>query len=188
MTATRARSTFFVSLLALLTIALAIVASSAVVASASTRVGPETRVRANAHPISTRVGAHGRVVADQIGRLRPARYEFVSATGVATKEESLNLASEARTTHILEGDATGGGHQWPGLSDKTPFPESWSGTRIMTEISDVATDPAAWKNSATQGGRTVLTGVRDGVEIKVIVESSTGEIISGYPTNLPRNP
>ncbi len=106
MTATRARSTFFVSLLALLTIALAIVASSAVVASASTRVGPETHVRANAHPISTRVGAHDRVIADQVGRPRPARYEFVSATGVATKEESLNLASEARTTHILEGDAS----------------------------------------------------------------------------------
>lgn len=107
---------------------------------------------------------------------------------IATEEESLNLASEARTNHILNGDATGGGHQWPGLSGKTPFPESWSGARIMNEISDVATDPASWNNAVTQGGRTVLTGMRDGVEIRVIVDSSSGEIISGYPTNLPRNP
>lgn len=35
---------------------------------------------------------------------------------------------------------------------------------------------------------TVLTGMRDGVQIRVIVDSQTGEIISGYPTNLPRNP
>ncbi len=82
----------------------------------------------------------------------------------------------------------GGGHQWPCLSGKTPFPESWSGARIMHEISDVATDPAAWNNAVAQGGRTVLDGVRDGVEIHVIVDSNTGEIISGYPANLPTNP
>lgn len=58
----------------------------------------------------------------------------------------------------------------------------------MHEISDIATDPVAWENPITQGGRTVLTGMRDGVQIRVIVDSQTGEIISGYPTNLPRNP
>jgi hypothetical protein len=58
----------------------------------------------------------------------------------------------------------------------------------MHAISDVATDPVAWNNAVSQGGRTVLTGVRYGVDIKVIVDSSTGDIISGFPTNLPRNP
>ncbi len=58
----------------------------------------------------------------------------------------------------------------------------------MHQISDIATDPAAWGNATTQGGRTVLTGMRDGVQVRVIVDSRTGEIITGYPTNLPRNP
>jgi filamentous hemagglutinin len=101
--------------------------------------------------------------------------------------EFVNLASEARTTHILEGDATGGGHQWPGLFGKTPFPEEWSGARIMHEISDIATDPSARENAIPQGSRTVLTGFREGVEIRVIVSSANGEIIHGYPTNMLRN-
>ncbi len=58
----------------------------------------------------------------------------------------------------------------------------------MHEISDIATDQAAWKNAIAQGGRTILSGIRDGVDIRVIVESRTGEIVTGYPTNLPRNP
>jgi hypothetical protein len=44
-------------------------------------------------------------------------------------DEFFNLASDARTTHILHGDATGGGHLWPGLTGKTPFPTGWSETR-----------------------------------------------------------
>lgn len=113
---------------------------------------------------------------------------FAASVVAAEGDEFVNLPSDARTTHILEGDATGGGHQWPGLAGKTPFPENWSGARIMNEISDIATDPDAWSNAVTQGGRTVLTGMRDGVQIRVVVDSQTGEIISGYPTNLPRNP
>lgn len=37
----------------------------------------------------------------------------------AEVEQYVNLASEARTEHILSGDATGGGHLWPGLPGKT---------------------------------------------------------------------
>lgn len=58
----------------------------------------------------------------------------------------------------------------------------------MNSISDIATDPAAWQNAVTQGSRTVLTGTVDGVDIRVVVDTQTGEIITGYPTNLPRNP
>ena len=54
--------------------------------SAATRVSSESRVRANAAPIEARVGAYDRVAADHDGRQRPAGYEFVSATGVATEE------------------------------------------------------------------------------------------------------
>jgi hypothetical protein len=104
----------------------------------------------------------------------------------AGDEELVNLASEARTTHILEGDATGGGHLWPGLAGKTPFQESWSAAEVMNAISDVATDPAS--SRVVQGGATIVNGTREGVDIQVIVNNSTDQIVSGYPTNLPRNP
>ena len=112
----------------------------------------------------------------------------LATEGAAQSESGLvNLATDARTTHILEGDGTGGGHLWPGAAGKTPFPQSWSGGQIMHAISDIATDPAAWENAVQQGSRTVLVGTRDGVEIRVIV-GGDGEIITGYPINLPRNP
>ena len=85
----------------------------------------------------------------------------------------VNLASAERTTHILVGDATGGGHMWPGLPGKTPFPPSWSGETIMQHVSDIATDPLLqWVQQTGSAGslftksgapaRFVVTGVRDG--------------------------
>lgn len=118
----------------------------------------------------------------------PGRSTTPTRSFVATNtvDDFVDLASPARRTHILDGDATGGGHLWPGNPGKTPFPQGWSGDKIMHEISDIATDPAAWQNAVPQGSRTVLNGTRGGVDIRVIVDTNTGEIISGYPTNLPR--
>ena len=64
--------------------------------------------------------------------------KFLAAKGA---DEFVNLASSQRTTHILTGDATGGGHLFPGGAGKSSFPQSWSADRVMHEISDVATDP-----------------------------------------------
>ena len=56
----------------------------------------------------------------------------------------VNLASPQRTTHILYGDLTGGGHKF-GLTrlfnGKTKFPIFWSKGKIMHAISEVATNP-----------------------------------------------
>jgi len=90
-----APSRFCVWLLALLTAVLAIVASSAVVASASTYAGPETRVRAIAPALTTRVGLVDHVVAGRVGRATRAYDLFVSATGVATNsaDDALRLGT-----------------------------------------------------------------------------------------------
>jgi len=103
--------------------------------------------------------------------------------------EFVNLASPERTTHILTGDIKGGGHLFPGGAGKSPFPQSWSAERIMHEISDVATDPLSVFTPG-RGGRTIVTGTRNGIDIKVVLGSPQegGEIITGFPTNLPRNP
>ncbi|HSX93066.1 MAG TPA: hemagglutinin repeat-containing protein, partial [Hydrogenophaga sp.] len=92
--------------------------------------------------------------------------------------------------HILVGDRPGsGGHLWPGQPGKTPFPQSWDADKVLGSISDVATDPASITIPA-RGGRTIVRGSRDGVDIEVVVEPSSrgGRIVTGYPTNLSRNP
>ncbi len=89
--------------------------------------------------------------------------------------------------HVLDGDATGGGHApGAGKPGKSEFPSGWSRDKILGEISDVATDPIS-TTSPGRNGRTVVNGTRDGVDIQVIVEPN-GRIVTGYPTNVPRNP
>jgi hypothetical protein len=98
-----------------------------------------------------------------------------------------------RAIHILTGDGPGsGGHQWPGEPGKTPFPQSWDADRILGNVSDVATDPASVVQPVGRG-RVAVTGTRDGVEIRVILErpnhaANPGRVVTAYPTNLPRNP
>lgn len=72
-------------------------------------VGVAEHIRAGQHP--ARAGP------------RPG---LAQAHCVAAETDSglVNLASEGRTSHILQGDATGGGHLWPGAAGKTSFPQS----------------------------------------------------------------
>jgi hypothetical protein len=99
--------------------------------------------------------------------------------------EGINLADPRATTHILEGDETGGGHApGAGISNKSEFPVGWNNDKIMQYISDVATDPTS---SVTEQGRTtIIEGTREGIDIKVVERD--GRIVSGFPTNTPRNP
>lgn len=113
---------------------------------------------------------------------------FAPGGGYGAADEFVDLSTTARRQHILFGDATGGGHLWPGMPGKSPFPPTWSGDRIMHEVSDIATDPAAWANATRSGRNTVLYGTRNGVRIRVVVDSRTGEIVTGVPVNVPRNP
>jgi hypothetical protein len=71
----------------------------------------------------------------------------------AAESEFVNLASAQRTTHITVGDATGGGHMWPGAPGKTPFRQGWSADQIMHHVSDIATDPSLqWVQQTGKAG------------------------------------
>lgn len=99
--------------------------------------------------------------------------------------ESPDLTDDKGKDHILDGDNTGGGHRaGTGISGKSEFPPNWSDEKILGEISDVATDPASVRT--TQGARTISKGTRDGVDIRTVDDGR--RIITGYPTNTPRNP
>lgn len=117
----------------------------------------------------------------------------VVAKGGPSSAEFINLASRQRTQHILLGDASGGGHLWPGAPGKTAFPSSWSSEDVMHYVSDLATDPkATWTQLSGKPGaqfttkgnpvRWAVEGVRDGVNVRVIVEPFGEGIITAYPT------
>ena len=92
--------------------------------------------------------------------------------------------------HILDGDASGGGHRpGTGISGKSEFPAGWSDDKIIQAIAEVASDPASTVKPGA-GGRQIVEGARDGVDIRAVVEPNSGgrRIVTGFPLNLPRNP
>lgn len=105
-----------------------------------------------------------------------------------------NLASPGRTQHILFGDKTGGGHLFPANPGKTPFPETWTPEQVMRNVSDVATNPSStwvrqpgqgWYTKAGDPARWTVTGVADGVPLKVIVAPAGEGIITAHPVQTP---
>jgi hypothetical protein len=96
--------------------------------------------------------------------------------------------SPERRVHILDGDARGGGHRpGRGIPSKSEFPRGWSDDRIIGVIEDVANDPASARR-AEPDGRTVVTGHRHGVDVRVVIDRDGRSIVTGYPTNTARNP
>ena len=95
---------------------------------------------------------------------------------------------EGSRQHILDGDATGGGHRpGTGHSGKSEFPAGWSDDKIVNTIEDVADDPTS-KRTVQKNGRTRVEGTRDGVDVTVIVNPDGRSVRTAFPTNMPRNP
>jgi hypothetical protein len=94
--------------------------------------------------------------------------------------ESIRLGDERRT-HILDGDATGGGHRHgTGSPGRTEFPANWSDDTMTDYVASVARSPegtpyfqpwGSWRASAT----------RDGVEVNVVIKPD-GQIWTAWPT------
>jgi RHS repeat-associated protein len=140
-----------------------------------------------AYAAATRFGARALGSAIGVG-LCELTCGWVMSEGKGSEpEEKPSLVEPDRAEHILEGDATGGGHRaGTGKPGKSEFPSDWSDERILGEISDVATDPGSTRTPGT-GKKEVVRGTRGGVDIEVVVHPDRG-IITGYPTNRPRNP
>lgn len=116
---------------------------------------------------------------------------LVAQFATNSADDLVDLASPARCSHILDGEVRpngsyGGGHRGgTGFPGKSEFPTSWSDNQVMHHISDVVTDPAS-QIVRTQGRDVFVRGTRDGIDIEVLIRN--GEIWTGYPTNVPRNP
>jgi Bacterial EndoU nuclease len=99
------------------------------------------------------------------------------------------VLTNSRRTYILDGDGKGGGGHGPGrgIPGKSEFPADWSDDRVIDAVRSVADDPAAVRE-ATTAGRAIVTGVRDMVEIRVVIGRDGRTIVTAYPWNAPRNP
>ncbi|WP_349811919.1 hemagglutinin repeat-containing protein [Xanthomonas dyei] len=109
---------------------------------------------------------------------------------VKDAEEHVSLLDPKATTHILDGDGpTSGGHRFGvGKPGKSEFPSNWSDAKIAHAISDVATDPSVKLSAPDKRGYITGAATRDGVNIKVVYDTKNGRIVTGFPTNTPRNP
>lgn len=86
-----------------------------------------------------------------------------------------------RRIHILDGDASGGGHRFGAGKGKSEFPQHWTDDQIISAIENVANDPQSVSSSG-RGGRKVIRGVENGLLILVVVDPADGSIVTGYPT------
>lgn len=87
----------------------------------------------------------------------------------------------ACASHILVGNAKGGGHRHGAGWGKSEFPSGWSDAEILTRIEEVANDAASISTSARLG-RLRIIGTRNGVKITVIADPGNWAVITGYPT------
>jgi hypothetical protein len=116
-------------------------------------------------------------------------WDRMFSEGEADASEKPSLLDPSGEKHVLDGDGpnSGGGHRpGTGKSGKSEFPPTWSDDKIKGEISDVATDPHSTRIPGHRG-RTIVSGTRDGIDITVVIEGN-GRIVTGFPTNVPRNP
>ena len=114
-----------------------------------------------------------------------------------TTDNFINLANAERTAHIIEGDATGGGHAWFGSlrsfangisGEKSMFPITWSNEKIMNAVSDVTVNNPWVQQTGAAGAmftksgqpvRFVIEGAYEGTRIRVITTST--DIITAFP-------
>lgn len=95
--------------------------------------------------------------------------------------------SDLRRLHILYGDESGGGHHHSANRPcKTEFPTNWDEEKIIETVKKLAAnDNADWRQE--ENGYFVAEQPYEDLEIRVVLDEEGDDIITAYPTNLPRN-
>lgn len=108
----------------------------------------------------------------------------------STTEEfnEASIISPQRRDHILYGDATGGGHKFgAGKPCKSEFPEHWDEQTIVKEVGLIASnDNLDWEQQ--RNGYYVAEQKVGTVKVRVVKDRENKQVITAYPTNMPRNP
>jgi hypothetical protein len=112
----------------------------------------------------------------------------LAKNGNVTLPPWVNLTvSSARKTHILVGDATGGGHAHRAtVPGKTKFPATWTDDQIIAAIETIANTAANYPNGKYPQAngpksRYSAEATVNGVAIKVVVEPLGVGIVTAHP-------
>ena len=108
-----------------------------------------------------------------------------------TAKDAFNRASSIspqRRTHILYGDATGGGHLYgTGAPCKSEFPKHWDEDTIIKEVELIAAnDNLNWEQQ--RNGYYVTEQKVGTLKVRVVKGPENKRVITAYPTNTVRNP
>jgi len=108
-------------------------------------------------------------------------------TNVKRDFNQASSISPERRTHILYGDATGGGHMHGvGKPCKSEFPKTWSEDTIIKEVEVIAAnDNLNWEQQ--RNGYYVTEQNVGTVKIRVVKGRNNEKVITAYPTNTGRN-
>ncbi|MEM6781635.1 MAG: EndoU domain-containing protein [Pseudomonadota bacterium] len=90
--------------------------------------------------------------------------------------------------HILHGDETGGGHLYgTGIPCKSEFPADWDENKVKSTVKRLAAnDNANWRQE--DNGYIVSDQRAEQLNVRVVINPRSGEIVTSYPTNVQRNP
>jgi len=111
-----------------------------------------------------------------------------SDNNVTEEFNRASAISPQRRTHILYGDATGGGHLFgTGKPCKSEFPKHWDEETIIKEVDLIAAnDNLNWEQQ--RNGYYVTEQKVGTVNVRVVKGRKNEQVITAYPTNVPRNP
>jgi hypothetical protein len=101
------------------------------------------------------------------------------------------IVSPARRQHILDGDATGGGHgPGRGISGKSEFPGTLSDNEIVDGVEAIANDPKSYPSGVVPatGPPVAVYGVISGVRTRVVVDPKKADVKTAYPLGVKPNP
>jgi hypothetical protein len=95
--------------------------------------------------------------------------------------------SPAREQHILYGDSRGGGHlHGQARPCKSEFPADWDADKIIAVVTkEAANDNLNWRHQ--RNGNDVAEVMKDGIQIRIVMNGRHDQIITAYPLNTPRN-
>lgn len=101
--------------------------------------------------------------------------------------QDIELSEKARI-HILDGDASGGGHRFgTGRACKSEFPQGWDDWKITEQTMRIAAnDNLNWRRE--KNGYYVSEEMVDGVNMRVVIDSGRDDVVTAYPLNTGRNP
>jgi len=112
----------------------------------------------------------------------PSRWDSPGLLARADRPSPADIRLNAdRREHILDGDATGGGHRHgTGRPGKTEFPAHWDDDTITGAVLSVARSPDQAPVRQNWNQRWSVRGTRDSVEIVAIV-TPDGQIWTAWP-------